>query len=131
MNYALSQTATMVKATPITIPTQPIGRIPRPVEPMERVKKGDSEDRKLAPLYDVAVRDTMARFAGAGSCRDRWRGEKASQFLPVLSAWPSEHGAGWLHDSVLVTVKRAAGHGSRAAPSVTVPETLGGRLTCN
>jgi hypothetical protein len=38
----------MVKPTPITIPTQPIGRILRPVEPMERVKKGNSEDRKLA-----------------------------------------------------------------------------------
>ncbi len=67
MNYALSKTATMVKPTPITIPTELIGRIPRPVDLIERVKKGDSEDRKLAPLYDVAVRDTMERFAGAGS----------------------------------------------------------------
>jgi 5-methyltetrahydropteroyltriglutamate--homocysteine methyltransferase len=67
MNYALSKMATMVKPTPITIPTEPIGRIPGPVAPIERVKKGDSEDRKLAPLYDLAVRDTMERFAGAGS----------------------------------------------------------------
>ena len=57
----------MVKPTPITIPTQPIGRILRPVAPIERVKKGDSEDRKLAPLYDAAVQDTIERFAGAGS----------------------------------------------------------------
>ena len=41
MNYALSKTATMVKPTPITVPTEPIGRIPRPVAPIERVKKGD------------------------------------------------------------------------------------------
>jgi 5-methyltetrahydropteroyltriglutamate--homocysteine methyltransferase len=67
MNYALSKTATMVKPTPITTPTEPIGGIPRPVAPIERVKKGDSEDRKLAPLYDAAVQDTIERFAGAGS----------------------------------------------------------------
>jgi len=57
----------MVKPTPITIPTEPIGRIPGPVEPIERVEKGDTEDRKLAPLNDLGVRDTIARFAGAGS----------------------------------------------------------------
>src|SRR5712672_2677996 len=45
MNYALSKTATMVKPTPIAIPTEPIGRIPRPAAPIERVKKADSEDR--------------------------------------------------------------------------------------
>ena len=67
MNYALSKTATMVQPTLITIATEPIGRIPRPVAPMERVKKGDREEGKLAPLYDVAVRHTMERFAGAGS----------------------------------------------------------------
>jgi hypothetical protein len=67
MNYALSKTATMVKPTPITIPTEPIGRIPRPVALIERVKKGDREHRKLAPLYDAAVRDTRERFRGAGS----------------------------------------------------------------
>ena len=67
MNYALSTMATMVKPTPITIPTEPIDRIPGPVAPIARVKKRDSEDRKLAPLYDLAVRDTMERFAGAGS----------------------------------------------------------------
>jgi hypothetical protein len=50
MNYALSKTATMVKHTPITIPTEPIGRIPRPVGLIEGVKKQDSEDPKLAPL---------------------------------------------------------------------------------
>jgi 5-methyltetrahydropteroyltriglutamate--homocysteine methyltransferase len=67
MNYALSKTATMVKQMPITIPTEPIGRIPRPVEPVERVKKGDSKDPKLAPFCDLAVRDTIERFEGVGS----------------------------------------------------------------
>ena len=57
----------MLKPTPITIPTEPIGGIPRLADLIERVKNADSEDRKLAPLYDLAVRDTMERFAGAGS----------------------------------------------------------------
>ena len=62
MNYALSKTATMVKPTPITIPTEPIGGIPRLVDWMERAKNADSEDPKLAPLYDLAVRDAMERL---------------------------------------------------------------------
>ena len=125
MNYALSQTATMVKPTPITIPTQPIGRILRPVEPMERVKKGNSEDRKLAPLYDVAVRDSMARLAGAGSPVVTDGGErKHHNFCTYRVQGLLDTAQALLHDSVLVTVVRAAGHGSRAAPSVTVPETL-------
>src|SRR5713101_9830406 len=54
--------------------------------------------------------------------------EKASQFLHVLRAWTSEHGTGWLHDSVL---------GRSYAPPVTAHErplplryadTWGGRL---
>jgi 5-methyltetrahydropteroyltriglutamate--homocysteine methyltransferase len=57
----------MVKPTPITIPAEPIGGIPRLVDLMERVKNADSEDRKLAPLYDLAVRDAIERFASAGS----------------------------------------------------------------
>jgi 5-methyltetrahydropteroyltriglutamate--homocysteine methyltransferase len=66
MNYALSKTATMASPTPIAIPTEPIVCIPRLVDLIERVKNADREDPKLAP-YDLAVRDTMERFAGAGS----------------------------------------------------------------
>jgi len=57
----------MVKPRPITIPTEPIGRIPRPVDLIERVKKADSEDRKLAPLHDAAVRDLTEHIEGASS----------------------------------------------------------------
>ncbi len=52
---------------PITIPTEPIGSIPRPLDLIERVAKGGSEDPSLAPLYDDAVRDTIARLEAAGS----------------------------------------------------------------
>src|SRR5207253_10542824 len=57
----------MAKPTPITIPTEPIGSIPRPIELIERVSKGDSEDPNLAPLFEEAVRDTIERFEATGS----------------------------------------------------------------
>jgi 5-methyltetrahydropteroyltriglutamate--homocysteine methyltransferase len=57
----------MAKPAPITIPTEPIGSIPRPVELIERVSRGDSEDPNLARLYEDAVRDTIERFEATGS----------------------------------------------------------------
>jgi 5-methyltetrahydropteroyltriglutamate--homocysteine methyltransferase len=57
----------MVKPGPITIPTEPIGSIPRPVELIERVAKGGSEGADLAPLYEEAIRDTIERFERTGS----------------------------------------------------------------
>jgi 5-methyltetrahydropteroyltriglutamate--homocysteine methyltransferase len=51
----------------ITIPTEPIGSIPRPIDLIERVAKGDSEDPDLAPFYEDAIRDTLARFEATGS----------------------------------------------------------------
>jgi 5-methyltetrahydropteroyltriglutamate--homocysteine methyltransferase len=57
----------MAKLAPITIPTEPIGSIPRPVDLIERVAKGDSEDPNLAPLYEDAIRDTIERFEATGS----------------------------------------------------------------
>jgi 5-methyltetrahydropteroyltriglutamate--homocysteine methyltransferase len=49
------------------IPTEPIGSIPRPVDLIDRVAKGDSEDPNLAPFYEIAIRDTIERFEAAGS----------------------------------------------------------------
>src|SRR5229473_5756247 len=57
----------MTKPAPITIPTEPIGSIPRPVELIERVRRGDSEDPSLAPLYEDAIRDTIERLEATGS----------------------------------------------------------------
>jgi len=57
----------MATPAPITIPTEPIGSIPRPTDLIERVAKADSEDPNLAPLYEEAIRDTMERFEATGS----------------------------------------------------------------
>lgn len=52
----------------MAIPTEPIGSIPRPLELVEAVKTaGDDDDSKLDPLYDAAIRDTIARFEATGS----------------------------------------------------------------
>jgi hypothetical protein len=71
----------MATPAPITIPTEPIGSIPRPTDLIERVAKADREVANLAPLYENAIRDTMERFEATGSvdailrprkkCRDR------------------------------------------------------------
>jgi 5-methyltetrahydropteroyltriglutamate--homocysteine methyltransferase len=57
----------MANHIPITIPTEPIGSIPRPVDLIERVAQGDSEDPNLDPLYEDAIRDTIERFEATGS----------------------------------------------------------------
>jgi 5-methyltetrahydropteroyltriglutamate--homocysteine methyltransferase len=50
-----------------TIPTEPIGSIPRPPELLEAIAAGDGTDPILDPLYDRAIRDTVARFEATGS----------------------------------------------------------------
>src|ERR1700716_2697367 len=57
----------MAAPTPITIPTEPIGSIPRPVDLLERIGKGDGDDPNLAPFYEDAIRDTIERFEATGS----------------------------------------------------------------
>jgi 5-methyltetrahydropteroyltriglutamate--homocysteine methyltransferase len=51
----------------LTIPTEPIGSIPRPLELIEAVANGNSDDPALDPLYDAAIRDTIQRFEATGS----------------------------------------------------------------
>jgi 5-methyltetrahydropteroyltriglutamate--homocysteine methyltransferase len=50
-----------------TIPTEPIGSLPRPVELIDALIRKDSEDPSLAPLYEAAVCDTVRRFEATGS----------------------------------------------------------------
>src|SRR3979411_380771 len=57
----------MAKPASLTIPTEPIGSIPRPVDLIERVTSGDSEDPDLALLYEDAIRETIERFEATGS----------------------------------------------------------------
>jgi 5-methyltetrahydropteroyltriglutamate--homocysteine methyltransferase len=51
----------------LTIPTEPIGSIPRTPALIAAVAQMDSEDPALSPLYDEAIRDTVARFEATGS----------------------------------------------------------------
>ena len=52
----------------LTIPTEPIGSIPRPLPLIEALAaSADHTDPKLDPLYDAAIRDTIERFEATGS----------------------------------------------------------------
>ena len=51
----------------MTIPTEPIGSIPRPLPLIEALSKTESDDPALDALYEEAVRDTVARFEATGS----------------------------------------------------------------
>src|SRR5580704_14115942 len=48
-------------------PTEPIGSIPRPLRIIEAMAATDGTDPALNPLYDEAIRDTIARFEATGS----------------------------------------------------------------
>jgi len=53
----------------MTIPTEPIGSIPRPPHLIAAVAKnnGNIDDPALEPLFEAAIRDTIARFEATGS----------------------------------------------------------------
>jgi len=53
----------------MAIPTEPIGSIPRPPALIEAVARngGHPDDPALDPLFDEAIRDTIARFEATGS----------------------------------------------------------------
>ena len=51
----------------VTIPTEPIGSIPRPPTRLRGILAHGSEDPDLEPLYDEAIRDTIERFEETGS----------------------------------------------------------------
>jgi 5-methyltetrahydropteroyltriglutamate--homocysteine methyltransferase len=51
----------------MTIPTEPIGSIPRPLWLIEAFSSGNPDDPKLEPLYEKAVRETIERFEETGS----------------------------------------------------------------
>ncbi len=49
------------------IPTEPVGSIPRPPALIDAVACSDNDDPRLDPLYEDAIRDTIARFEATGS----------------------------------------------------------------
>lgn len=51
----------------MTIPTEPIGSIARPLELIAAFAAMDGEDPALDPLYEEAVRDTIQQFEATGS----------------------------------------------------------------
>jgi 5-methyltetrahydropteroyltriglutamate--homocysteine methyltransferase len=51
----------------MAIPTEPIGSIPRPLQLIEAIAKRGGEDPTLDPLYDEAIRNTIAQFEATGS----------------------------------------------------------------
>src|SRR4051794_36373280 len=51
----------------MTIPTEPIGSIPRPPHLIEAVAAMGGGDPRLQPLYEEAIRDTIERFEAPGA----------------------------------------------------------------
>ena len=51
----------------LTIPTEPIGSIPRPLALIEAIATRDGADPSLEPLYEEAIRDTIERFEATRS----------------------------------------------------------------
>jgi 5-methyltetrahydropteroyltriglutamate--homocysteine methyltransferase len=51
----------------MTIPTEPIGSIPRPLALIEAVATLGESDPALEPLYEEAIRDTIERFEATAS----------------------------------------------------------------
>jgi 5-methyltetrahydropteroyltriglutamate--homocysteine methyltransferase len=51
----------------MTIPTEPIGSIPRPLRLIEAIAARGGADPALDPLYEEAIRDTVEQFEATGS----------------------------------------------------------------
>src|SRR4051812_29648867 len=51
----------------MTIPTEPLGSIPRPLRLIEAVAATDGADQAWEQLYDEAIQGAVARFEATGS----------------------------------------------------------------
>src|SRR4030088_1537134 len=51
----------------MTIPTEPIGSIPRPLPLVKALATTSDDDPQLLPLFEEAIRDTIERFEATGS----------------------------------------------------------------
>ncbi len=63
----MKQSTMTDRAATATIPTEPIGSIPRPPALIVAVEHAGSEDPRLQALYEDAIRDTIERFEATGS----------------------------------------------------------------
>ena len=85
----------------MTIPTEPIGSIPRPPELLEALAANDAFDPKLDGLYKSAIRDTIARFEATGSpVITDGEQKKYHNFWTYSVHGLAEYGARWLHHPV-------------------------------
>ncbi len=51
----------------MTIPTEPIGSIPRPLALIEAIAAPSASEPAIEALYDDAIRDTITQFEATGS----------------------------------------------------------------
>jgi 5-methyltetrahydropteroyltriglutamate--homocysteine methyltransferase len=54
-------------AMAVSIPTEPVGSIPRPLWLLEAIDAGNPTDEALDPLYDRAIEETIRQFELTGS----------------------------------------------------------------
>jgi signal transduction histidine kinase len=120
----------MAKSAPITIPTEPIGSIPRPPDLIEGIANGDSEDPGLDTLYEDAIRDTIVRFEAAGSRELKIRSQQTESEAVMVSVTDSGIGlpkqADRIFDAFFTTKPHGTGMGLRISRSII--ESRGGRL---
>jgi 5-methyltetrahydropteroyltriglutamate--homocysteine methyltransferase len=96
----------------VSIPTEPIGSIPRPTELILALQESGSGGAELEALYADAVRDTIARFEATGSpvITD------GEQRKPSFATYPIEGLEGLAPDGVVIPF--ADGH-TRQLPRLT------------
>jgi 5-methyltetrahydropteroyltriglutamate--homocysteine methyltransferase len=95
------------------IPTEPIGSIPRPLELIEAVERGEIDDPTTHPLYEAATRDTIEQFEATGSpiITDGEQRKYANFWTYSVHGLPNTAPDGF-------TIPFAAGH-SRRMPRLT------------
>ena len=105
----------------MTIPTEPIGSIPRPLELIEAVARtATATDPRLDALYEDAIRDTIERFEATGSpVITDGEQRKYHNFWTYPRARPAEHGARRLQDPVRGRTRPPHAAAHRAARSAT------------
>ena len=73
----------------MSIPTEPIGSIPRPLSLIQAINAvGDGTDPSLEALYDAATRDTIEQF------------EEVPEFLDLQRPRTEEHESRWIQNPV-------------------------------
>jgi 5-methyltetrahydropteroyltriglutamate--homocysteine methyltransferase len=97
----------------MTIPTEPIGSIPRPVELIEAVGRGEIDDPSMHPRFMAATQETIERFEATGSpvITDGEQRKFANFWTYAVHGLPNTAPDGF-------TIPFAAGH-SRRMPRLT------------